>query len=101
MDMISTSSTASESAQLSASQAASLIAGRKFSCKELVRSCLARIAARDPVVKAWLYLDPIQAIRNARELDKLAPEPKGVLHGFPWGVEDVFDTIDCRRRRTR
>ena len=36
-----------------------------------MRSCLARIAARDADVKAWLWLDPDHVIRRARELDKL------------------------------
>ncbi len=79
-------------AQLSASEAAALIRDKQLSCEELVRACLARIAQRDPVVKAWLFLDPDHVIRRARELDK-AP-PKGVLHGLPWGVKDVIDTAE-------
>lgn len=77
---------------MTASQAAALIAGKKLSCEELVRSCLARIAARDPQVKAWLSLDPDHAIRRARELDKLPA--KGPLHGLPFGVKDIIDTSD-------
>jgi Asp-tRNA(Asn)/Glu-tRNA(Gln) amidotransferase A subunit family amidase len=91
---LSSAATATEPCQLTATEAAALLAARKLSCEELLRSCLARIGARDPQVKAWLYLDADQAIRNARELDKLAPTPKGVLHGLPWGVKDVFDTVD-------
>ena len=94
MDMpLSTAGTATEPCQLTAAQAAALIRTKAIGCEELVRSCLARIAARDPLVRAWLHLDPALAIRNARELDKL-PAPKGVLHGLPWGVKDVFDTFD-------
>src|SRR5258707_10054420 len=78
--------------QLSAAAAAALIAARKLSCEGLTRSCLARIAARDATVRAWLHLDPDLAIRNARELDKLPA--KGALHGLPFGVKDVIDTID-------
>ena len=81
-----------EPARMTASQAAALIRARKLSCEELVRSCLARIAVRDPAVKAWLYLDPDHVIRRARALDKLPP--KGVLHGLPWGVKDVIDTAE-------
>ena len=57
--------------QLTAAEAAALIQSRRLSCEELVRSCLARIAARDADVKAWLWLDPDHVIRRARELDKL------------------------------
>ncbi len=84
--------TATEPAQMTASDAAALIATKKMSCEELARSCLARVAARDAVVKAWLWLDPDHVIRRARELDKLAP--KGPLHGLLFGVKDIFDTAD-------
>ncbi len=62
-----------EACQLTATAAAGLIRDRKLSCEELVRSCLSRIASRDPVVRAWLHIDPDMVIRNARELDKRAP----------------------------
>ena len=81
-----------EPCQLSAAQAAALIAQRKLSAEELVRSCLARIEARDPTVRAWLHIEPEQAIRAAREADKR--EPAGALHGLPLGVKDVIDTAD-------
>ena len=86
-----------EPCQLTATAAASLIRERKLSCEELVRSCLSRIAARDSLVRAWLYLDADMAVRNARELDKLAAagtEPRTKLHGLPWGVKDIIDTLD-------
>jgi Asp-tRNA(Asn)/Glu-tRNA(Gln) amidotransferase A subunit family amidase len=78
--------------QLTAAEAATLIRAKKLSCEELVRSCLARITARDADVKAWLWLDPDHVIRRARELDKLPPQ--GPLHGLPFGVKDIIDTID-------
>jgi Asp-tRNA(Asn)/Glu-tRNA(Gln) amidotransferase A subunit family amidase len=83
---------ATEPARMTAAEASSLIQARRLSCEELTRSCLARIKARDPVVKAWLTLDPDRAIRRARELDKLPW--KGPLHGIPWGVKDVIDSAD-------
>ena len=88
----SASQLASNPAQLSAAAAAALIRTKQLSCEELVRACLARIMARDPVVKAWLSLDPEYVIRRARELDKTTP--KGPLHGLPFGVKDVIDTAD-------
>ena len=81
-----------EPARMTAAEASTLIQAKKLSCEELTRSCLARIRARDPVVKAWLALDPDHIIRRARELDKLPW--KGLLHGIPWGVKDVIDTAD-------
>ncbi len=85
-------SAATEPYQLTASEASALIGAGKLSCEELARSCLARIAQREPMVKAWLHLDPEQAIRNARALDN---QPhKTPLHGLPIGWKDVFDTLD-------
>ncbi len=81
-----------EPARMTAAEASALIQSRAISCEELVRSCLKRITAREPAVKAWLRLDPDHVIRRARELDKLPP--KGPLHGLPWGVKDVIDTAD-------
>src|ERR1700723_1764930 len=79
-------------ARMTAAQASALIQSRKMSSEELVRSCLARIAARDTEVKAWRRLDPDYVIRRARELDKLPS--KGPLHGLPFGVKDIIDTAD-------
>ena len=78
--------------QLTASQAAALLAEGKLSCEELTRSCLQRIADRDGQIRAWAYIDADQAIRTAREIDK-AP-PKGVLHGLPVGFKDIIATAD-------
>ena len=81
-----------EPARMTAAEASALIQAKQLSCEELTRSCLARIGARDAVVRAWLSLDPDHAIRRARELDKLPW--KGPLHGIPWGVKDVIDSAD-------
>jgi Asp-tRNA(Asn)/Glu-tRNA(Gln) amidotransferase A subunit family amidase len=82
--------------RLTASEAARLIRAKTLSAEELTRSCLARIEARDPEVRAWATFDPDKAIRAARELDKtlIAHGPVGPLHGLPFGVKDMIDTID-------
>ncbi|MDR3538458.1 MAG: amidase [Acetobacteraceae bacterium] len=92
MDFATSVLTATDPAQLTASEAAALIRSRQLSCEELVRACLARIDAREAAVRAWLWLDPAHVIRRARELDKLPP--KGPLHGLPFGVKDIIDTAD-------
>jgi Asp-tRNA(Asn)/Glu-tRNA(Gln) amidotransferase A subunit family amidase len=83
---------ATDPAKMTASEAAVLIRSRAMSCEELTRACLARISKRDPVVKAWLSLDPDYVIGRARALDKLTPQ--GPLHGLPLGVKDIIDTAD-------
>lgn len=81
---------------LTAAEAASLIAARKLGVEELTRACLARVAERDEAVKAWAFLCPDLAIRKAKELDKVLIHagPKGPLHGLPFGVKDMIDTGD-------
>ncbi|BAF88631.1 amidase [Azorhizobium caulinodans ORS 571] len=77
---------------LTAAQAAARIKAGTLTSEALIRSCLERIGARDPAVKAWLHVDPDLAIRQARELDKRPPA--GPLHGIPFGVKDIMDTAD-------
>ena len=85
-----------EPCDLSATDAIALISSEKLRAEELVRSCLARIEAREHIVKAWAWIDPQKAVRDARELDnkRLAGGPVGVLNGIPFGVKDVIDTAD-------
>ena len=77
---------------LTAATAAAQIREQRLTCEALVRSCLERIEARDADIRAWSYLDPRQAIAQARELDKRPAV--GPLHGLPFGVKDVIDTED-------
>src|SRR5712691_6346458 len=77
---------------LSARDAARDIAAGRLSAEALVRACLERIAAREPVVGAWHHLDPEAALAAARQCDRSAP--KGPLHGIPIAVKDLIDTAD-------
>jgi Asp-tRNA(Asn)/Glu-tRNA(Gln) amidotransferase A subunit family amidase len=67
-----------------------------ISTLNLMNACLDRIAAREPDVKAWAFLDAEQAREQARRADEWRASglPLGVLHGLPIGVKDVFDTAD-------
>ena len=60
--------------------------------KQYAKALLARIEARDPVVKAWAYLNPDQVLERARELDRLPAEKRGSLHGVAIRVKDVMNT---------
>lgn len=77
---------------LTASEAAAAIAAGTLTSEALIRSCLERIEAREPTIKAWLHIDPELAIRQARECDKRPS--MGPLHGIPFGVKDIMDTAD-------
>jgi len=78
--------------QLDAWQAAALLARRELSAVDLVRACLDRIAEREPQLQAFVQLGADAALAAARELD--AEPVRGLLHGLPFGVKDLFDTSD-------
>jgi aspartyl-tRNA(Asn)/glutamyl-tRNA(Gln) amidotransferase subunit A len=59
--------------------------GGALTAAHLVEDCLARIAARDGVLRAFTHLDPL-APRNAA-----AATSRGPLAGIPWAIKDTFD----------
>ena len=78
--------------QLEAWQAAALLARREIKAVDLLRACLDRISARDADVQAFIALNADAALAHARQLD--AGPVRGLLHGLPFGVKDLFDTFD-------
>jgi Asp-tRNA(Asn)/Glu-tRNA(Gln) amidotransferase A subunit family amidase len=76
---------------LSATEAATAIAAGTLTSEAVVRSCLDRIAAREPIVHAWAHLDPELALAQARTADKASA---GLIRGVPIGVKDIIDTYD-------
>lgn len=78
--------------ELSAMEAAQLIASRKITSEMLVRDCLDRIEEREGEIRAWVALDPDFALAQARQRDN--EPPRGPLHGIPVAVKDVLDTCD-------
>jgi Asp-tRNA(Asn)/Glu-tRNA(Gln) amidotransferase A subunit family amidase len=73
-----------------------LLSEGKISALELTEACLARIAADEPRVQAWTFLDPDLARAQARRCDEARRlgRPQGSLHGIPVGVKDIIDTRD-------
>jgi len=78
--------------RLSATTAARKLAAREITAEALLADCIARIHEREAQVRAFTFLDADGAMRRARELD--AGPPRGLLHGLPIAVKDLFDTID-------
>jgi Asp-tRNA(Asn)/Glu-tRNA(Gln) amidotransferase A subunit family amidase len=78
--------------QLTASEIVSAIAARKTTAEAVARACLEHIAAREPQVEAWQFLDPELVLRQARALD--ASGKVGPLQGVPVGIKDIIDTCD-------
>ncbi|SAI66566.1 amidase [Bordetella ansorpii] len=82
--------------KLGALEAARLLNRRELSAEQLIRACLARIEQREPQLQAWATLDAEAAIARAKVLDR--GPVRGVLHGLPLGVKDIFDTHDLPTR---
>ena len=63
---------------------------RRHGCARptLMEACLARIAEREPAVRAFAY------VRSRRRAAPPRAAPPGPLHGLPIGVKDVLDTAD-------
>jgi Asp-tRNA(Asn)/Glu-tRNA(Gln) amidotransferase A subunit family amidase len=78
--------------ELGARELARRLAVRELSALEVVADCLAEIEARDGKLHAWVAIDPEFARHQARALD--AGPVRGVLHGVPVGVKDIFDSAD-------
>jgi Asp-tRNA(Asn)/Glu-tRNA(Gln) amidotransferase A subunit family amidase len=78
--------------ELGASEIVAKIAAGETTCEAVVRDCIERIVAREPVAKAWVNFNPELALAQAHALDR---EPRrGPLHGVPIGIKDVIDTFD-------
>ena len=78
--------------KLSAVEVAAKIAAGEISSEAVVEACLAQIEARDSDIHAWAFIDPENALAQARVRDMEAPS--GPLHGVPVGIKDVLDTKD-------
>ncbi len=66
-----------------------MIAAGRITSVDLVEACLDRIARREATVKAWSYIDPAAARREAGASD--AAGRAGPLRGVPVAVKDVID----------
>src|SRR3546814_20020152 len=81
---------ASRRKELSATDAVAAIREKRIRAVELAEACLARIRLRQPEVRAWASIDEALVLRQAEARDR--EEPKGLLHGIPFGAKDVIDT---------
>jgi len=75
--------------RLTASGLVSQLTAGSLTAEALTRSCLeqARVGAD---IKAWAWLDPEQAVAQARAIDRAGR--KGRLAGIPVGIKDIIDT---------
>lgn len=78
--------------ELTATEIVKAIEDGRASAETVARSCLERIAEREPQVQAWQFLDPALVLEQARAID--ARKQRGPLHGVPVGMKDIIDTAD-------
>ena len=66
--------------------------------QQLARDALARIAARDPALQAFLLVTETRALDDARRADDelRAGRDRGPLHGIPYALKDIYDTAGIR-----
>ena len=77
---------------MTATQIAAHISSGKLTAEAVMNDHLARIAAREREVNAFIDFDAERALMLARAADQ-RPE-KGLLHGVPFAVKDIIDTVD-------
>ncbi|MBI4681363.1 MAG: amidase, partial [Nitrospirae bacterium] len=82
--------------KLSAVESAKGIRERKFSCQELVESCIKIILKNDELLQSWEYFAQDTVMSAARDIDERIKNGKttGNLAGVPVGVKDIFNTKD-------
>jgi aspartyl-tRNA(Asn)/glutamyl-tRNA(Gln) amidotransferase subunit A len=89
---------ATETIKLSLEDAAALVRGRRVSPVELTEAALARIEAVEPRLNAFVTVTADLARAQARQAgDEIAAgNYRGLLHGIPIAVKDLFATKGIR-----
>lgn len=77
---------------LSATELIARISDGALTCERIARDCLARVETREPIVKAWSFIDPDLVLREAKALD--ARRANAPLRGVPVGIKDIIETAD-------
>ena len=81
-----------EANKLSIAEAHAQISAGKLTAVQLAEACLARVAAREPDVRAWVHIDVDDVLAQARARDA---EPRhSALHGIPVGIKDIIDVAN-------
>ncbi len=78
---------------LTVTELSARIRSGELSPVSLVEALLARIDALDPKVKAWVTVDRQGALESARHVEAQTGRPRGVLHGVPVGLKDIYHAV--------
>ena len=79
-------------------EAAARIRQGSLSPAELVESCLRRIDELESELKAWVTIDRDSVLAEARRLEEECKQGKfrGLLHGIPVGIKDIYYTAGIK-----
>ncbi len=83
---------------LSIAEAARCIQSGDLSPVELVNACLNRIDTHDDRLSAWVAIDQDRVLKIAQRRQEECTDGKirGLLHGIPIGIKDIFYTKNLR-----
>jgi len=84
--------------ELTVFQASQQIKEKKLSPVDLAQSLLERIDATESDLKAWVTIDREEVLTTAKQLEEEALQGKsrGLLHGVPVGLKDIFYTAGMK-----
>lgn len=77
------------------------LARGEISSEQAVERCVARYKSREKEVRAFAAFDAERALGEARARDRERElrGPRSALHGLPFAVKDVIDTVDLPTQR--
>ena len=77
------------------------LARGEMSSEQAVERCIARYDSREKEVRAFAAFDAERALGEARARDRERElrGPRSALHGLPFAVKDVIDTVDLPTQR--
>ena len=86
--------------QLTVAETAQQIKDNQLSPVELAQSLLERIDATDKELQSWVTIDREEVLTTAKQLENEAKQghSRGLLHGVPVGLKDIFYTSMNRQR---
>ena len=88
--------------RLSASEILPQLKSGEISVSVYAEALLSHIEKRDPIIKAWSHLDPVQVRAEAQRLDAIPVSQRGFLFGLSVGgisrsiYESVFLTLGAQ-----
>jgi aspartyl-tRNA(Asn)/glutamyl-tRNA(Gln) amidotransferase subunit A len=80
--------------ELSIAEAGRRLRAKAITSVALTEAALARIAAREPELNAFILVTPERALADAARADAelAAGKDRGLMNGIPYGLKDIYDT---------